>query len=93
MFLQLWVVVRQFTQHFVSDCIESVFTYFSDESRMPRLADRMEEEVAHHSSIMQQWNNNNVNLVPLPGQGSQAAMFVVPSVPSSILGQLRSSDL
>ena len=72
--------------------MEMVFAYFSDASRLPRLADRVEEELVHHGSIVHRWNVNNANLTS--GHGSQTSqLFTVPSFPSSIFGLLRSTAL
>jgi len=62
-----------------------LYAYLSDWSRVARIADRLEEQLVHHGSILQLTNVANTNLVA--GHGSQTStLFAVPSIPSSIIG-------
>jgi len=72
---------------FVLDCVELLFAYFSDPSRVARLADPLEEEVVHHAAILQRCNVSNANLMDLPSSqiSSPSAVMTIPSI---ITGQL-----
>jgi len=55
----------QLTRDFVHDCKHQIATYFVDSSRECRVADRLEEELVHHSSVLGQCNADNTALRPL----------------------------
>jgi len=58
-----------------------VYAYLADPSRVTRFADRLEEDVVHHASILQQCNINNTNL-------AVDVYTNTPSMPSTIAGQM-----
>jgi len=84
------VFVCQFTQDFVHDCMEMVFAYFSDPTRVSRFADALEEEMVHHGFILQHCNVVNANLRDV--SASRMSVPTMISVPYMITGQLCSAQ-
>ena len=88
------MLVCQLMHDFVCDCLELVFAFFSDPSRVARLADPLEEEVVHHAAILQRCNTSNANLADVPAsQISSPTCTTMMSIPSVITGQLMRSTL
>ena len=50
----------QFTKDFVNDCRDLLYAFFLDPFRLPRLADRLEEDLVHHASVFNRRNACNV---------------------------------
>jgi len=51
----------QFMKHFVNDCKDLIYTFFFDSFRLPRLADRLEEDFVHHLSVLNRCNARNAS--------------------------------
>ena len=82
------VSVCQLMQDFVFDCVQLLFAYFSDPSRVARLADPLEEEVLHHAAIIQRCNTSNASLMEAVGsQTSFSTPSSVITIPSVITGR------
>ena len=82
----IWFVfVCQFSQDFVHDCKEVVFSYLSNPSRAAKFADRLEEEVVHHGAILQRSVVDNTYLTDI--HLSQTP--TISTVPSMIAGRVK----
>ena len=71
-----------------------LFAYFSDPTRAARFADRLEEELVHHASILQRRNAANTNLATQAAVDLQSSRITSPtamSIPSTIAGKTVAS--
>jgi len=58
----------QFTKDVVKDTRDLVYAFFMDPFRTPRLADRLEEDLIHHASVLSRCNARNVSFKIAPSE-------------------------
>jgi len=63
--------VFQFAKDFVNDCRDLLSAFFFDPFRSVRLADRLEEDLVHHASVLSKCNSYNVAFKLVASKSSQ----------------------